>query len=600
MPDPIFIIDIGPDGAVAVHPRRLQLPVLVAPIPDEQKAVKFNAVRQELLTIGCMRLPHIAFEFDSSFLGPDSAARFTKFAGFMQALRDQDDADPKRFPPISVFGHADPTGGDAYNKPLSGRRALAVYGLLTRKLKIWTDLSKGLAGDQWGDRVHRRMLSISLRKLPDGTPEPPFYTGLIDSDDPAEKAEITSETHAALAAYKEARGTPPPASGDFDSATRDKLFTEYMDAICQDKTGAPFVLTAETDFLARNIGADHKGDVQGCSDFNPIFLLAKAENDIFNASESLHETRNELYAKDRRVVVFVFKHGLQVDPNRWPCPTASNPDNSPCIKRFWSDANDRKKLGEERRVFGKNMDLAQVDDDGNVLTDDAGNVAFHPLEETGNTMRCRFYHGFAVHSPCEAGLKEWIVRFRIDGFEPKPGTASKPVPLANRRFVLTMGEVEDSAIIRGALDGDGQIRIPVLDEHVVMTLKLDAFGVLFDLKDDGSKQDDGLVDGKFPDEDKFMALKLDAGQLKKMRSDQDVDDIASKQRLYNLGFGPSNPATWDRQKDLVPAAAAYRRSRGLPKDADLRDALVNEHELQGAPPPLDPDDDPTQNQPPAP
>ncbi len=31
-------------------------------------------------------------------------------------------------PPISVFGHADPTGADDHNKNLSERRAPAVYG----------------------------------------------------------------------------------------------------------------------------------------------------------------------------------------------------------------------------------------------------------------------------------------------------------------------------------------------------------------------------------------------------------------------------------------------------------------------------------------
>ena len=69
MANPVFIIDIGPDGAVAVHPRRIELPVFVAPIPEEQKAKNFNAIRSLLVTIGCLRLPHRAFEFDSSFVG---------------------------------------------------------------------------------------------------------------------------------------------------------------------------------------------------------------------------------------------------------------------------------------------------------------------------------------------------------------------------------------------------------------------------------------------------------------------------------------------------------------------------------------------------
>jgi hypothetical protein len=232
------------------------------------------------------------------------------------------------------------------------------------------------------------------------------------------------------------------------------------------------------------------------------------------------------------------------------------------------------------------------------------------VEDTGNTMACRFYHAFAVYSPCEAGLKEWIVRFRIDGFA-HAGKPAEPVALANRRYVVIAGETDADPVIRGTLDKNGELRIPVLDPHVKMTVKLDAFGALFDPSNsgaaksgqdtpqqsgsqDGAKPDaNGLVDGKFPDEDQFMPLILDGGQLKKMSSDEDVDDLASKQRLYNLGFGPGNPETWDDEKDLKPAQASYRRARGLAENSDIRDALVNEHELQGAPPPLDPDDDPT-------
>src|ERR1035441_9549451 len=42
--------------------------------------------------------------------------------------------------PLAIFGHADPVGSDIYNKKLSGRRAMAVYGLLTRDLSIWEEL----------------------------------------------------------------------------------------------------------------------------------------------------------------------------------------------------------------------------------------------------------------------------------------------------------------------------------------------------------------------------------------------------------------------------------------------------------------------------
>ena len=98
MPDPIFIIDIGPDGGVATHPNRVELPVLIAPIPEDQKPKNFNTIRQHLVAIGCMLMPDQGFEFDSSFIGPDTQA-FNKFAKLMLRLQKQDDQTPQRFPP---------------------------------------------------------------------------------------------------------------------------------------------------------------------------------------------------------------------------------------------------------------------------------------------------------------------------------------------------------------------------------------------------------------------------------------------------------------------------------------------------------------------
>src|SRR5215470_10866411 len=124
MPDPIMVIDIGPDGAVATHPVRLELPVKVAPVEEAKKAQKFNTLRPNLIAIACKSLPSHHFAFDSSFLDSGDFVRkgFTKFARLMQALAKLDQP-LGRFPPVSVFGHADPIGKDDYNKRLSGRRA---------------------------------------------------------------------------------------------------------------------------------------------------------------------------------------------------------------------------------------------------------------------------------------------------------------------------------------------------------------------------------------------------------------------------------------------------------------------------------------------
>ncbi|MEP7282094.1 MAG: OmpA family protein [Rubrivivax sp.] len=609
MAEPIFIVDIGPDGIVAVHPQRLQLPVLLSPITEERKASDVNTVREPMVAIACMKLPDGSFEFDSSLIVPKAESRLQKFAQLMLALRDQDAAEPKRFAPISIFGHADPTGRESYNATLSGRRALAVYALLTRRLEIWDTLFKGFGGDEWGRLAARVMLSASLRR-PKGLPaEPPFFAGPTTAATAADKAALDRTTDDAIKAYKRARAAelglsdPSKASASLDTPTRHLLFREYMDAICHDADGNPFVLVADRDFIARDQGTQHKGDVQGCGEFNPIFLLSKEEDDRLNADKELHAARNARYARDRRVVAFVFRHGTHIDPTKWPCPVAqvqveaSAGVLAACKLRFWSDAKTRLAPAEDERVFGKAMELAEPDDDGDFEVDDKGHVLLREVGTTGNTMGCRFYHGFAVYSPCEAKLKEWVVRFRIDGFD-KPPAPNKPVPLANRRFVVTLGESGVSAVVRGALDAKGELRIPVLDPHVLINVRLDAWGRLLDPAapppaTDPDEDPNQLVDGKFPDEDKFLSLTLDAGALKKIRSDEDQDDLASRQRLYNLGFGPPDPARWERDRDQVPAARAYRNSRRLPDSADLRTELEQEHELRDAAPPIDPEDDPT-------
>src|SRR4051794_41633836 len=103
MPAPLFILDIGPDGAVAVHPDRIELPSLVAPIPDDKKTQDLNTLRQPLIVIGCMRLPDRSFEFDSSFIGPGSAGRLPPFSGLFQGLKQPGTARPPRFPPPRPF-----------------------------------------------------------------------------------------------------------------------------------------------------------------------------------------------------------------------------------------------------------------------------------------------------------------------------------------------------------------------------------------------------------------------------------------------------------------------------------------------------------------
>jgi hypothetical protein len=611
MSNPIFIIDIGPDGVVATHPSRVELPVLVAPVPDERKTKDLNTIRSHLVTIGCLKLPGSGFEFDSSFISPNAERRFTKFADLMEALRQQDDAQPQRFPPISLFGHADPTGSDDYNKRLAGRRALAVYGLLTRDKKIWNELYNiPFGGDRWGVRSIRKMLSIPLKKG-----EKAFFTGPLESgSSPKEKQQIQTDTNAAVKAYQGARGLPQ--TGFPGDKTRDTLFGEYMDAICHKRDGQPFKLDPAMDFIARHKDKTGlRGDVQGCGDFNEIFLLSKEQEDLAKNDKTLEAVRNEIYRVDRRVVAYIFKHGTEVDPKHWPCPAAKDGPFG-CTLRFWSDFKNRRKRASDQRTFGQNMDLFERDDNGQLVLDADGSPVARPVEETGNTMACRFYHAFAIHSPCERKMEEWIVRFRAD-------SAKKKEPLIGRRFVVVMGETGDTpagdptaapAVIRGTTDKKGEIRIPVLDEHVKMTLKLDAWRALFAFddekktgggdskadapKDAGAKEaapaqaDSGFDTDKFSDEDKFLTFVLDGGALKKMAAES--GELPAKQRLYNLGFGQHVPDKWT-DAEFKGAVLQYRNSRNLGKgsglDGQTRTQIEQDHELSDPDPQPDDSDD---------
>ncbi len=327
-------------------------------------------------------------------------------------------------------------------------------------------------------------------------------------------------------------------------ATRKKMYLEYMDILCHDETGAGFKLDPVEHFIAKQKDKQYRGDVQGCSRFNPILLLSSDEDTYYNEDQN-KDARNELYAPDRRVLIYIFEHDSEVDPGAWPCPEARS-GAATCRKRFWSDSDRRLKPGDDRREFKDKQD----------------------------TMACRFYHGFAHNSPCETGGRLWIVRFQVDAGKPLP------VPLRNRRYVLSAGSTADAPVIRGTLDAKGEIRIPVFDEKTTMTLKIDA-------RDPGPPPKDGHAptqpamnaNGEYPDENLFFAVTLDAGSL-----GDPTDDVGAKQRLYNLGYGSTAPDSW-QDDETNRAVKGYRTMRKM-GDGDLdasKDAIRQEHELTDVP-----------------
>lgn len=326
-------------GFAADHPPRPDQPFYVAPNFDG--ATERNTYRAQLIPVACWRVDNIRFEFDSSFVKPEIAAELSLLAVKMKAH-------PKA--PISIFGHADPVGKDDYNKKLSGRRAIAIYAILTRNTDLWEKLYKD-PDDHWG----LKSVQIMLTALGyDPGPATGFGSG---------------KTTAAVKKFQEDDGTLDH-DGDPGPLTREKLFKAYMDKTCVDDTGAAFQLTND-DFLARGADPDGKGDYQGCGEFNPVLIFSNDEEKEFKKPGKT-KARNEANSPNRRVVIFLFRPNSIVTPGKWPCPLATEGGEG-CTKRFWSDGETRRQNTDKRREY--------------------------PV--THDTFACRFYDRIAFKSPCE-------------------------------------------------------------------------------------------------------------------------------------------------------------------------------------------------------
>jgi len=352
-----------------------------------------NTYRLPLRPVGCWRLNNSRFQFGCSFVMPEARGEFTS----LQSLHAQ-------FPgaPLSVFGHADPVGDDSFNKELSGRRALAIYSILTRDTARWERLyASPLGADSWRDTEIDTMLAAVGFPL----------------------ADHASRTEA-VRAFQSAN-PPLVADGACGPATRAVLFASYMDYLC------PFRLPAQS-FLGAGADADLKGAVQGCSEFNPLLVFSQAETDAFNASADKSE-RDTLNSANRRVLVLLFPPGTTVASTKWPCPRTTE-STAGCLKRHWSDASARRNPQAERRLF----------------------------EETQDTFGCRFYHRLSVDSPCECstGGKAWISIQLLDEYhQPIPnapytltvnGAAETATADASGRFLKTVSSSLTSATLESA------------------------------------------------------------------------------------------------------------------------------------------------------
>jgi len=291
-----------PGGVSGTHAPFEGEPASVAPSTGSEK----NVVSTFLVPLACWRVEDMRFKFDSSFVLPAIAAEIPLLSGLRQTHTLRLPGAPPGGevmvpPPISLFGHADPVGSDDYNKQLSGRRATAIYGLLTRKADLWEKLySKSFGGDVWGDDSLRTMLVAT------------------DSTLSADADRLTQRVGQARA----------------DAGQRQTLFQNYMN-----KVAGSFVLVP-SDFLGAGADSKGKADYQGCGEFNPVMIFSQEDLKKYQDSK-LKEERDAKNGPNRRVMALLFRPGTVVDPKKWPCPRAEEPVAG-CIHRFWSDGEKRR------------------------------------------------------------------------------------------------------------------------------------------------------------------------------------------------------------------------------------------------------------------
>jgi hypothetical protein len=278
---------------------------IVAPSTSSE----FNTARLLPIPVGCWRVDQIRFAFDSSFVTPDITEELKMLQSLREFHKRVDLSGNVLYPPLSIFGHADPVGSDDYNKALSGRRATVIYALLIantepeKALGLWQQVAKA---ENWGQSQNGMMQDTT--NLPAGTPESQLIKAYLQQLSPEE---LTIE---------------PP------------------------------------DFLAQAADEGGKGDYQGCSEFNPLLIFSQQEQADFangqqNQDQAVIDNRNTANEPNRRVLVLLFRAGSVITPEKWPCPRATE-GVSGCHARFWSDGEKRRsnRLPDSERKFDETHD----------------------------------------------------------------------------------------------------------------------------------------------------------------------------------------------------------------------------------------------------
>lgn len=374
--DPDSLIKSLSTSGIAAHiPRQELPPFLIAPTTDNQ----LNTIRSPLLPIACWSIGDARFEFGCSFVRPEIGDDVKAMIAMITRLENKLGARPR----LTIFGHADPVGKSAFNKKLSGRRAAAVYAMLTRRTEIWEDIytNKGeftavLPDDKWGNPA----LMILFTDL--------GYNVSPDSPNKTVEAFQSDENLS--------------VDGVVGPVTRKRLFENYIDKHTRTRDGEQFQLDLG-DFLAGNANPAGKGDFQGCGEANPLMIFSEEENKRFSETEKKSE-RDAENTPNRRVLVYLFDPESRIDPDSWPCPSAKDGEKA-CKKRFWSNSDERVCHTEERREF----------------------------QDSRDTFACRFYDRLASNSPCELTS---IAGFAVYLLDPD----RERLPFAEWR-VLSAGEV---------------------------------------------------------------------------------------------------------------------------------------------------------------
>jgi OmpA family len=332
-------------GTVASHPEVDAQPFFVAPTV----AQAFNVLALDINAVACLSLHDVLFAFDSSCVNPEAETILKELPG----LRERHKSKLGEFPPVTVFGHADPVGTDSYNKTLSGRRARTIFGLLLHDSAIWEDLyTHPFQGDRWkGPQIAAMLDALGYKADADD--------GLLNTPDDPNSHYFVNNKSAVVEKFQTDKGIGH--DGYLNASTRKPIFEGYMQKLSAAKL-------VKTDFLGHGADPDGVGDLQGCSDFNPLLLLSRNENNAL-----AHPARNQANQPNRRVVIFLMCPGRKINIKRWPCPSWSAP-SAGCKKRFFSDGEKRRApAADERREFAK----------------------------THDTFACRFYDRVARLSPCE-------------------------------------------------------------------------------------------------------------------------------------------------------------------------------------------------------